>query len=244
MADDTTPAAPVLPPHPDFAKPPAATSTPAPAAPVAPAAPTMVPLTVEEYQRFRGIEQQFGDFQRQQAAALELKETERIRALADKGQTEEAFKAHRQLYEAKQVEAEAKYAALETKVFEKERNAVINEVLAGEKIAGETPELRAARTGILKLQLQGLVEVSRDSSGEIVVKDKASGRPAADVLRERLSDPALAIFFEPNSRGGSGGDGTRTPANPEKPAPGSLQDVAAQWKASRGQYQPMGLNPI
>jgi len=246
MADDTTAPAPA--PHVDFTKPPAAPGENRTApAPTPAAVPTMVTLTVDEYQRFRSTEQQFNEFKQQQQAALEAKEQERIRALADKGQTEEALKAHRQLFEAKQLEAESRYAALEQRVFDRERSSVIGEVLAGRTIAGETPEVREGRAKILRMLLQEQVEVSRDASGEIVVRDRASGRPAADVLRERLSDDqSLAIFFAPNTRGGSGTDGTRAPAAKDngQHAPGSLEAIAARFKAQQGKYPPMGLGPV
>ena len=91
--------------------------------------------------------------------------------------------------------------------------------------------------------LQDDFETTRDASGALVVREKVSGRPAAEVLRERLDSPQFAIFFAPSSRGGSGTDGTRPPASLQPTQPGSLDAIVADWRNRQTQYQSFGLRP-
>ena len=92
--------------------------------------------------------------------------------------------------------------------------------------------------------IQDEFETVRDASGVLVVRDRASGRPAAEAIRERLDSPQYAIFFAPSSRGGSGSDGTRPPASPHSLQPGSLESIASQWRDRQTQYKAIGLHPL
>ncbi len=182
-------------------------------APGGPPIPPTIPLTVEEYQRLRGAERQLTEFQQQQQQAIEAAEQARIKALAEKGEVERALEEHRKLWQDKEQQALQKYATLEAQVVQKDADALVTSLIAERQVAGETPEVRAERAKILKSFLMPEIESSRDSDGRVVHRDKASGRPAADVIRERLSAEALANFFAASNRGGSGTDGTRPPAN-------------------------------
>lgn len=211
-------------------------------APGGPPIPPTIPLTVEEYQRLRGAERQLSEFQQQQQQAVEAAEQARIKALAEKGEVERALEEHRRLWQDKEQQALQKYATLETQVVQKDADTLVTSLIAERQVAGETPEIRAERTKILKSFLMPEIDSSRDPDGRFVHRDKASGRPAADVIRERLSAEALANFFAATSRGGSGTDGTRPPANPQT-QPGSLEAIAAEFAARQGQYPAFGLGP-
>ena len=76
-------------------------SRPAVAAPRDAQAPPTIPLSVEEYQRLRSLEKQLDNFQRLQQSALDAKEAERLRLLAEKGQVEEALAQQRTAWEQK-----------------------------------------------------------------------------------------------------------------------------------------------
>lgn len=251
MADETTTTtqAPPTPtaPHVDFTKPPAAPGenrTPPAPAPAATAAPTMVTLTVDEYQRFRGLERQLSDFQVQQQKALDDARNAELKAMADKGEIEKALAEQKKDWEAKHAEALGKHRALESQILTEKFDATINDALAGVEWTGDTPEQRANASRMFRLTIKPDFESIRLADGTIVVRDKASGRPAAEVLRERLSDPSLSFLLAPKSRGGSGSDGARPPANQQQPQPGSLEAIAAQFKANQGRYAPMGLGPV
>lgn len=249
-------AAPVLPPHPDFAKPPVgANGAPAPApaaqpnqtaapAPSAPAAPVTASLPIEQLQHYLGLERQLADYQAQKQAEIDAKEQERILALAKAGESEQALEEQKKIWQSKQLDAEKKYKDLESQVCNEKADAELSQALSGQVFAGSDDASRSAAAKMLKTILRNDIEAVRDAAGSIVVRDKASGRPAADVIRERLSDPTLAFFFAPNSRGGSGSDGTRPPANPQQSQPGSLEAIAAEFKAKQGQYGGMGLHPL
>jgi hypothetical protein len=203
----------------------------------------MVPLSVEEYQRLRALEKQIEEVQKVQQSVLEAKEAERLRALAEKGQIEEALAQQRTAWEQKHSEALARYTQLEQQVHAERKNSAIVEAFHGRSFIGETPEQRGATAAMVRRLLQEDFETTRDASGALVVREKITGRPAAEVLRERLESPQFAIFFAPSSRGGSGADGTRPPASVHPTQPGSLDAIVADWRNRQTQYQSFGLRP-
>jgi hypothetical protein len=203
----------------------------------------MIPLTVEEYQRLRSLEEQLEEVRKIQQAALENKEAERLRALAEKGQIEEALAQQRKSWEQKHAEAVARYSQLELQVHAERKSTAIAEAFHGRTFVGETPEQRASTAAMVRRLLQDEFETTHDASGALVVREKVSGRLATDVLRERLESPQFAIFFAPSSRGGSGSDGTRPLAGVHQPQPGSLDAIVSQWRNQQSQYQSFGLHP-
>ncbi|WP_165221881.1 hypothetical protein [Aquisphaera insulae] len=205
------------------------------------AAPPTIHLSVEEYQRLRAFEQQLDEVRKAQQVAIDAKEAERLRALAEKGQIEEALAQQRKSWEQKHAEATARYTQLEQQVHAERKAAVIAESFEGRSFIGETAEQRAATAIMVRRLLQEEFDSTRDASGALVVREKVSGRPAIEVLRERLDSPQFAIFFAPSSRGGSGTDGTRPPANPQSSQPGTLDAIVADWRNRQNQYQSFGL---
>jgi hypothetical protein len=215
----------------------------APSAPPAPPAPTTVPLSVEEYQRLRSLEKQLEEFQKLQQCALEAKEAERLRLLAEKGQIEEALAQQRTAWEQKHAEVLSRYSQLENQVHTERKNMAIVEAFHGRSFVGETTEQRNATAAMVRRLLEDDFETTRDAGGALAVREKLTGRPAFDVLRERLESPQFALFFAPYSRGGSGADGTRPPASPQLSQPGSLDAIVADWRNRQTQYQSFGLRP-
>ena len=223
-------------PQPDTASPPAASPGKA-------AAPTTIPLSVEEYQRLRSLERQIDEFQKLQQSTLEAKEADRLRLLAEKGQIEEALDQQRRAWEQKHTEVLNRYNQLEQQVHTERRNVAIIEALHGRSFIGDTAEQRSATAAMVHRLLQDEFETTRDASGALIVREKVTGRPAAEVLRERLDSPQFAIFFTPSFRGGSGADGTRPPTGPKLTQPGSLDAIVADWRNRQTQYQSFGLRP-
>lgn len=216
-------------PNPAFQQPPTG-------APGGPPIPPTIPLTVEEYQRLRGLESQLGELQKAQAAALEAKQAEVIQALAEKGKVQEALEEQRKQWEAKYGETAAKLTQFEQQVFAERKDATLANAFQGIPFAGATPEDRSNTAAMVRRLLQDDFETARDASGSLVVRDKVSGRPAADVIRERLASPQYAIFLAPTTRGGAGGDGTRTTADPttDAQARASLLEAFGVGRASAG----------
>jgi hypothetical protein len=205
--------------------------------------PATIPLSVEEYQRLRSLERQLEELQLAQQEALEDKEAERLRALAEKGQVEDALAQQRKAWETKHAEALSRYAQLEQQVHAERKNAAIAEAFHGRTFAGDTPEQRSAAAAMVRRLLSDDFEAARDASGALLVRDRVSGRHAAEVLRERLDSPEFAIFFAPSSRGGSGADGTRPALLPLPGQPGSLEAIVSAWRNRQSQYQSFGLHP-
>jgi len=233
--NQANPAAPAV--DPSFQRPPVG-------APGGPPIPPTIPLTVDEYQRLRGLESQFAEFQRQQAAALEAEQARQNELLAQKGQIEEAFTSERNSWQAKLQKQQDEFQRLRESYHGEKLGAVLSEATAGCVFAGPDDASRAEAARMLRDILRNELDVAQGPDGSVVVVDKASRRPAAEVLPQRLSDPKLAFFFASrNQGGGSGTDGTRPPANPQQPQPGSLDAIAASFRERQGQYPAFGLAP-
>jgi len=202
------------------------------------------PSRGEERQRLRALEAQLSDVRRQQDAALEMKDQERLRALAEKGQIEEALEQQRRTWERKHAEAVSRYTLLEQQVFGERKSAAIADALQGRAFVGETSEQRSAAAAMVRRLLQDEFETVREASGALVVRERSSGRPAGEALRERLDSPQFAIFFAATSRGGAGGDASRPYAAPRGAQPGSLEAIVDQWRDRQNQYQSFGLHPL
>jgi hypothetical protein len=204
---------------------PAAPPAPAPAAPQPPAAPApppappVVPLPADEVNRLYGVARQFESLQAQQAAAVEAERQKALVALAQKGEVETAFNTFKQ-------EQETKLATLQTTLLNRERSLVVASALAGVPFASDAAAADAR-------ELLGLrVEAAFGPDGAPSVRDRATGRPAADVIREWLASPAAAHYLKPSTAGGAGATGGHTP--PPNPAtPTGEAAIVAQWKAAR-----------
>lgn len=229
---------PTLPPHPDLTRPPTG-------APGGPEIPPTIPLTLEEYHRLRGLEKQIADFQASQQAAIDAKEQERVRALAEKGEIEKALELQRQQLEGKLGEATTRYTQLEQQVFSESKNAVIAQAFANRVFVGATPEQQSATASMVRRLLQDDFEATRDATGAVQVLERASRRPAAQVITEKLNSSEFAIFFTPTHRGGSGSDASRAPATSQQPG-SYFEQVVTDFKtrqATQG-IPAFGLRPV
>src|SRR3954447_18462851 len=103
--------------------------TGAPGGPPIPPPPPTVAVSIEEFQRLRSLELQFNDLKAAQQAAVDAADAQRIKALADKGEVEEALKETRKTGEPKPPAEVARYTQLETQVFTEKKNATLNEAL-------------------------------------------------------------------------------------------------------------------
>lgn len=214
-------------------------------APGGPPIPPTVPLTIDEYNRLRGIERQHAEMTTQQQAALQKAEDARLLALAKAGEADKALTEQRAAYEQRVNEANTKYASLEQTLFSADKNSTLASALAGVTFAGETPEDKAETARQLRAILDPQFDTSRDASGQIITREKGTGRPAADVLKEALASKRFAHFFASQARPGSGTDGTRSVATTQTGlTPGSVEWHAEQMKQRTGQFASFGLQPI
>lgn len=211
MADESNGAAPAVP-----SQPPGVPPTPA-----TPADPNLTKTPAKEGEAPRPIWvmpevwTQTQDENRQLKAKLaeldrqaELATAERQRQEAEKGGYEKAVTEIRTTFDRKlEAERQAR-VAMEEKWLGEKRQAAINEALAGRQFTGDP----AITSRMLRQLLESEVEAVLGPNGEPQIRDRVTLRPAADYLKERLESPALGIFFAAQTRGGSGTDGTRTPA--------------------------------
>lgn len=214
------------PPNPIFQQPPTG-------APGGPPIPPTIPLTIDEYNSLREDRRKLSEFQSAKQAELDKKEQEKLQALAAKGDVEKAFNEWKTTWQQKLDEANGKYVALETAMGNERKSALIRQCLNGKTFQGRTPEEKAAIADMAFRLIEPDLETRKDASGVFVVVDKASGRPAADVIRERLESPQFSVFFIPNAGGGSGIDGTRPASPPANQDQVQLSQTLAEW----------GLNP-
>lgn len=201
-------------------------------------APQTVTVPLDVWQETNSYKHKFAEFEAQRNAAVEAEAQKAIRAMAEKGQIEQAFDEHRKLYATKEQEAQQRYAALAESYNGEKINAELATATSGVRFASD----EAAR--VFRASVRDLLTVVENPDGSKVVVDRVGRRPAADVIRERLSDPSLAFYLAPSTtRGGAGTDGTRPPANEPHAAPGSLDAIAAEYQARQGQYPAFGLAP-
>jgi hypothetical protein len=224
-------------PNPAFQQPPTG-------APGGPPIPATIPLTVAEYQRLLGVERELADFRTQRQKDLDAAEQARLTAVAAKEGAETALGQQRTTYEQRILTEQQKYSSLEGSLFSAAQQQTIASALSGVTFAGATPQDKAETARQLLTILDPMFETSRDATGQIVVREKGTGRPAAQVLQEALASGRFMHFFAATARGGSGTDGTRSaaPHDPNAPPPGSLAAIAAQYQQLNAPGQ--GLNPL
>jgi hypothetical protein len=202
------------------------TPNPTPSPTPSPTPPPKVELTIEEYQRYRGLETRIADIEREKQAEIDAKEAARLAAIADKEGAQAALDQQRTTLEAKIAEREQKYQKLEQQTLAAERSAVISQALAGRAFAGETAEDQAEAARQLKSILEQDVEVIRDANGKPIAKDRLTGRPADQVIREALEGRKYAHFLARKGGDGTGGGGgdrqSRDQQQDEPLKPGTL----------------------
>ena len=222
-------------PHPDLQKP------PVPAGSVA--------VNRDELDQLRMSQTRLAEIEAAQRAAAETEQQRRFQQTARENPIE-ALDAQRNHFEGLLQAERARVAQVETERLNERLEATLNGSIAGLSLVGDTHEERSETARMLLAELRTGFEPVRTPDGRIEVREKVSGRPATDVLRERLASKRYALFLAPSSRGGSGSDGTRSLAQPAQP-PSQLTDFQrqqAQYIQSRqggfgGQYPGQGLRP-
>jgi hypothetical protein len=198
---------------------------PAPAAspaPVVPQAVQTVPVSVEELAKFYALQRELDDIKKGAAETERQKEEQRLLALAQKGEIETAFAAFK-------AQREDEINTLKGSILNGVKNDVISRSLLGVKWASDD-----AATDALDI-LGTRIEAVYDAAGNAVVRDKKTGLPATDVIKNWLADPKTAFYRAPSTTGGSGG--TAGGSNPGGPPPSPMEQFASQMS------QGFGLRP-
>ncbi|MEO6810625.1 MAG: hypothetical protein ABI353_16030 [Isosphaeraceae bacterium] len=216
------------------ATPPAPTPAPSPAVPAPPAPPALVSLPPEEVHRLYGVARQFEEFQAKQAEAVEAQKQQALIAQAQKGEIEQAFNSYK-------TDADQRVATLQTTLLNRERSLVVASALTGVAFASE-----AAAADVR--ELLGLrVEAALGSDGSPVIRDKATGRPASETIREWLASPSAAHYLKPATTGGNGPTGGHRPAPApagDGPEPANLGEAIVALFQQQQQAVKPGLTPV
>jgi hypothetical protein len=176
-----------------------------------PAPPPTIQLTVDEYQRLRESERTLATVQAEKQAEIDRKEKERIKALADKGEVEKALTTQEESYKGKLTDADKRYSTLEQRFLGKEKSLVVATGMAGLEFASDF-----ARADMQRSLEQDFVS-RLDSSGEPAVVDPISGRPAIEVIRERIKSGRYDHCLKPSARGGNPVGSGHKPPPPDRP---------------------------
>lgn len=218
-----------LSPHPDLATPPAKPGD----------APRVAPIWVapDDWTAQQGELQKLRSYKAEQDRVAEVKEQERIRLMAEKGQLKEAFDLQEANHAKKLHEYATQAKQIETEWLDEKRTAAISEAMTGRTFTGADPAKTAA---MVRRLLEGEVEAIRDDRGRPVIRDKATLKPASEFLKERLESPEFAVFFAATNRGGSGTDGARpaaaTPKNGDPNSAFAAAYLAKQADAKNARF--------
>jgi len=197
----------------------------------APAPAPKVELTVEEYQRLAGLGTQLAEMQKAQQVALEAKDNERIKLIAEKEGAEKALAEKDRIASEKLAAESQRYATLEQQVFSEKKAAVIAQALAGKTFVSASAGKQVQRL------LEDSIEVFRGTDGKLSAVDRVTRRDAVDYLKDATASEDYAHHFAAtNTQGGAGQQGNRAGVRAESPKPGSLEAIAGEWKTRQDAY--------
>jgi hypothetical protein len=174
-----------------FAPPGPPAPTPLPPGPPAPPPPpaTKVELPADEVARLYSVSREFARFQAEREESERKLREEATLAQARKGELEQAFNAMK-------ADHEGRYTALQTAYLASETERTVAAALNG--FSFRSPAAAEQAQAILRGALESRIE-----SGRVVVTDRTTGRPAADVIRERLGSDDFAHFLAPKGHAGT-----------------------------------------
>jgi hypothetical protein len=172
----------------------------------------------------------------------EAKEQERLKALAEKGEVEKALTTLRESKEEEIRKANERANALESQILGGEKRTVVTASMLGTEFVSEIAASQA------RMILDARFEAIRDAAGNIAVRDKATLRPAGEVIKEWLASPESAHFRKPSTTGGAGSrGGERTAATGAAAEPEDVNEALIQMlrdKHTRKDTSYYGLTKI
>ena len=162
------------------------------------------------------------DFRATTEREIEQKEQLRLKALAEKGQTEEALNQQRVAFEKKLSDAQNRGARIEQDWLSEKLESAIAAGLTGRIFVGEDP---VGTADIVRTVLRSELEAVIDAAGKPIVRHKGTLRPASEYIPERLNSRQIAPFLAAFTKGGTapaggppakGGEGEKTPPKDRK----------------------------
>lgn len=204
-----------------------------------------ITLPVAQYQAFLEARAKLAEFERSKQLELDAKENARLKAMAEKDGAEKALAEQRTSLQQKLDEERQRYESLDRQVLAERLDSTISSALVGVAFAGKTAEEQQDSMADLLTIVKPRFESVRDSSGAVVVREKGTMKPAADVLKDIVASPRFARYFAATSKGGAGHSGGNQAAKTsEEPKAGSLEAIAADYKRRLGEYQSFGLGRV
>jgi hypothetical protein len=189
----------------------ATTETPAPA-PVTPA-PRVIQVSEETYLRYLEGERKLSQIAKEKAEADEAAEAIRLKALADKGESDKAFAEMRESSNKKLQAAESRAAALQSELLAGELDRTVSAAMLGRDFL--SPEA----AGQFRRLVADKFEATRDETGRVKVAERGTGRAVAEAMADAFADvKQYGHFFKPTHKGGAGSQGTDTTATTAAPS--------------------------
>jgi hypothetical protein len=187
-----------------------------------PAQPNSVYIEANDYRNLLHEIASLRDFKSSTEREIEQKEQLRLKALAEKGQTEEALNQQRVAFEKKLSDAQNRGAKIEQDWLSEKLESAIAAGLTGRMFVGEDP---VGTADIVRTVLRSELEAVIDAAGKPIVRHKGTLRPASEYIPERLNSRQIAPFLAASSKGGTapgggppakGGEGEKAPAKDRK----------------------------
>lgn len=155
-------------------------------------------MTPEVLQELIAAKTRLARIEAEAAQRLDDERQKSIRALAEKGEIEAAFEELRKDHAARLLVEQEKAARLEEQILTDRKEVAVTQALAGTAFADK--EAAAAARALVAL---GLESVRDPATGQVVVREKATGRPAAEYVAAWLASSVAARLLAPTTRGGA-----------------------------------------
>jgi hypothetical protein len=154
----------------------------------------------------------------------------------DVGKLREALSQFEQFFIGKLSEKDQKLTATEAKLHETVLSAHVGKITAG--VLWASPAAARQAQAIL----DGMLEVVADGTGNLTVRGKGNGKPAADLVKDILASEDCAHFLDPSFRGrgglGRGSASAKSGTLGGDEAPKTLDDAVIQRWAARHEAEP------
>ena len=159
---------------------------------------TTIEVPAEEYARIVASQEKLQELERKLEQRSQAREQERLKAMAERGQIQEAFESLRRLKDDELARERVKSPKLEAEILGTEKDRVITDAFAGMVFAS----LHAAAH--VCTILNDRIEAYRDASGAVILRDKQSFQPASHAIREWIASEEAAHFFRGGMRAQGG----------------------------------------
>ena len=178
--------------------------------PVNPPASPTVQVDATQYQTLLAAQTRLAQIEAERQQRESQSEAERHKAMIEKGQAEEAFKAFKADVEPKLESLSKQAERYRSRLHSEAKSAAVANAFAGVQFVSDE-----ARSQALQLAAANL-EVIEDAEGNLAVRQPGTGIVASEFLKAQIASPAYAHFLKASTQGGSGAT-NRQPAGGVNP---------------------------